>query len=204
MSKIFIAIPTYENIQPETFKSIYGLDRCGHYVVFDFSRGYDVATARNNIANQAKAENADYVLMVDNDVILQGDALRNLLEQPVDVCLGFYAHRWGNVYNGKTNVCRLGEYNYTDMYSVEELRQLRESGVYREQIHGGGLGCALIKTDVFNRIAFPYFKWTHYQDGNVLGEDLNFCERCKEQNIPIYVDTRVGCQHLFRNYKGVI
>ena len=151
-----------------------------------------------------KAENADYVLMVDNDVILQGDTLRNLLEQPVDVCLGFYAHRWGNVYNGRTNVCRLGEYNYTDMYSVEELRQLRESGVYREQIHGGGLGCALIKTDVFNRIAFPYFKWTHYQDGNVLGEDLNFCERCKEQNIPIYVDTRVGCQHLFRNYKGVM
>ena len=202
--KILVAVPTYENIQPETFKSIYGLDKCGHWVVFDFSRGYDVATARNNIANQAKNENADYVLMVDNDVQIPSDALRCLLEDPRDVVLGFYAHRWGNVFDGRTNVCRLGEYNYTDMYKIDDLRALRNQGVIREQIHGGGMGCALIKTDVFERVAFPYFSWTHYQDGNVLGEDLNFCERLKENNIPIYVDPRVGCDHLFRNYKGVL
>lgn len=202
--KILIAVPTYENIHPETFKSIYGLDKCGHWVVFDYSMGYDVATARNNIGNQAKAEEADYVLMVDNDVRLPSEALKYLLEEPVDVCLGFYAHRWGNVFDGRTNVCRLGEYNYTDMYKMNELKELRENGVKREKIHGGGLGCALIRTDVFNRIAFPYFSWTHYQDGNVLGEDLNFCQRCVEQNILIYVDPRVGCAHLFRNFKEVM
>lgn len=202
--KIFIAVPTYENIQPETFKSIYGLDRCGHWVVFDYVQGYDVASARNNIAMQAKDEAADYVLMIDNDMRIPSDALRNLLEQPVDVCLGFYAHRWGNVFNGRTNVCRLGEWNYTDMYNIEEIRSLRENGVKRELVHGGGLGCALIKTSVFDQITFPYFQWTHYQDGNVLGEDLNFCERCKEANIPIFMDPRVGCGHLFRNYKEVM
>lgn len=202
--KIFIAVPTYENIQPETFKSIYGLDKCGHWVVFDYVQGYDVASARNNIAMQAKAEAADYVLMIDNDMKIPSDALRNLLEQPVDVCLGFYAHRWGNVFNGRTNVCRLGEWNYTDMYNIEEIRSLRENGVKRELVHGGGLGCALIKTSVFDQITFPYFQWTHYQDGNVLGEDLNFCERCKEANIPIFMDPRVGCGHLFRNYKEVM
>lgn len=202
--KILIAVPTYESIQPETFKSIYGLDKCGHWCVFDYSMGYDVATARNNIGNQAKAEGADYVLMVDNDVRLPGDALRNLLEDPVDVCLGYYAHRWGNVFDGRTNVCRLGEYNYTDMYSAEEVRALRDAGVKREQVHGGGLGCALVRTDVFERIPFPYFQWTHYQDGNVLGEDLNFCERCGERGIKIHVDPRVACGHLFRRYEEVM
>lgn len=202
--KIFIAVPTYENIQPETFKSIFGLDKCGHWVVFDYVQGYDVASARNNIAMQAKDEAADYVLMIDNDMKIPSDALRNLLEQPVDVCLGFYAHRWGNVFNGRTNVCKLGEWNYTDMYNIEEIRSLRENGVKRELVHGGGLGCALIKTSVFDQITFPYFQWTHYQDGNVLGEDLNFCERCREANIPIFMDPRVGCGHLFRNYKEVM
>jgi len=202
--KIFIAVPTYENIHPETFKSIFGLDKCGHWLVFDYCSGYDVASARNNIANQAKAEEADYVLMVDNDMRLPSDTLRLLLEEPVDVCLGFYAHRWGGVFDGRTNVCRLGEYNYTDMYNMKEFEVLREQGVKREKVHGGGLGCALIRTDVFNRISFPYFKWTHYRDGNVLGEDLNFCERCNEQNIPIYVDPRVGCGHLFRQFKEVM
>lgn len=202
--KIFIAVPTYENIHPETFKSIYGLDRCGHWVVFDYVTGYDVASARNYIGNQAKREEADFVLMVDNDMKLPSDALRNLLEEPMDVCLGFYAHRWGNVFDGRTNVCRLGEFNYTDMYNMNELRTLRDQGVKREMIHGGGLGCALIRTSVFDRIPFPYFKWTHYEDGNVLGEDLNFCQRCSEAGIPIYVDPRVGCGHLFRQFKEVM
>lgn len=202
--KIFIAVPTYETIQPETFKSIYGLDKCGHWCVFDYSQGYDVATARNNIGNQAKAEGADYVLTVDNDMRLPSDALRNLLEEPVDVCMGFYAHRWGNVFDGRTNLCKLGEFNYTDMYTVEDMRALRDSGVKREQVHGGGLGCALIRTDVFERIPYPYFSWTHYQDGNVLGEDLNFCERCREHGIKIYADPRVACGHLFRKYQEVM
>ena len=202
--KILIAVPTYENIQAATFKSIYDLDKCGHWVLFDFVQGYDIASARNHIANKAKAECTDYVLMVDNDVVIPHDALRNLLEEPKDVCMGFYGHRWDNVFDGRTNVCRLGEYNYTDLYRVEEFRRLREQGITREQIHGGGLGCALIKTDVFDRIAYPYFSWTHYQDGNMLSEDLNFCERCKENNIPIFVDPRVGCDHLFRTYKGVM
>lgn len=202
--KIFIAVPTYENIQPETFKSIYGLDKCGHWVVFDYVRGYDVASARNYIAKQAIRERADYVLMVDNDISLPGDALKNLLETPVDVCLGFYAHRWGNVFDGRTCVCKLGEFNYTNQYHMDELKELRDKGVTREQIHGGGMGCALIKVDIFNRIPFPYYQWTHYADGGVLSEDLNFCERCKELDIPIYVDPRVGCGHLFRTYQYVM
>jgi hypothetical protein len=42
--KILIAVPTYENIVPETFKSIYNLeipDGCD--AVFEFVRGYGAA-----------------------------------------------------------------------------------------------------------------------------------------------------------------
>ena len=47
--KILIAVPTYETIFPDTYKSIWDMDKCGHEVQFEFVRGYDVATARNNI-----------------------------------------------------------------------------------------------------------------------------------------------------------
>ena len=212
--KIFIAVPTYENITPDTFKSIYGLDRGGHWCVFDFVRGYDVATARNNIASQCLAEQADYVLMVDNDVTLPPDALVNLLSHNEDVVLGFYAHRDNdNIFRGRTCACKLyqpdGEpyYNYPlkSEYTDEEFAQLRENGVTKVQIHGGGLGCALIKADVFRRIEWPWFKWVIYEDGHgVLGEDLFFCERCKDAGIPIYADTRVGCGHLLRHIQKVM
>ena len=197
--KILIAVPTFETITPDTFKTIYGLDKAGHWCVFDFIRGYDCATARNNIAQQALNEGADYVLMIDNDVTLPPDALIHLLEEPRRVCLGYYAHRNdANIYDGKTSVCRLGEFNYTQQYPAAELRSLAEQGVHKLQIHGGGMGCALIKTDVFEELPYPWFDWVNYEDRGVLSEDLFFCEQCNQKEIEIYVDTRVGCGHLLR------
>ena len=106
--KILIAVPTFETIYPDTFKSIFELDKGGHEVLFDFVRGYDCATARNNIAQKAMDLETDFVLMVDNDVVLPKDALVNLLDDPRNVCLGFYAHRdKDNEYSGRTCVCRL-------------------------------------------------------------------------------------------------
>ena len=206
--KIFIAVPTYENISPDTYKSIYGLDPAGHWLVFDFVRGYDCAAARNRIAQQTLDEKADYVLMVDNDITLPGDALRNLLEDPKEVCLGYYAHRDAdNLYRGKTCVCKLyqpdGEpyfhYPLESEYSGAELKALRAEGEYKVEIHGGGMGCALIRADVFRRIQYPWYAWINYNNGCVLSEDLYFCEECRKAGIKIYTDTRVGCGHLFRH-----
>ena len=206
--KIFIAVPTYENISPDTFKSIYGLQRGGHWLVFDFVRGYDCASARNRIARQTEWEHADYVLMVDNDVTLPSDALINLLDDPKDVCLGYYAHRHAdNIYRGQTCVCKQympnGEkyfhYPLESEYTGQELAALRAEGKYKIEIHGGGMGCALIKADVFKRLTYPYYGWVNYPDGQVLGEDLYFCEECRKAGIPIYTDTRVACGHLLRH-----
>ena len=197
--KILVAVPTYENITPDTFKSIYGLHTGDHETVFDFVRGYDCARARNNIVNRAMEEQADYVLMVDNDVVLPSGALVSLLEGAKDVCFGFYPHRNRyNQYDGKTNLCRLGEYNYTQQYPAAELCEMAKREEYKIEIHGGGMGCALVKTEVFTRLKYPWFDWTNYADGQVLSEDLYFCENCRKAGIKIYADTRVGCGHLFR------
>lgn len=201
MSKILIAVPTFENITPDTYKSIYNLQkRDGDLLFFDFVRGYDCATARNNIVKLGLSMETDFVLMVDNDVVLPPESLIWLLEDTRDVCLGYYPHRnKENQYGGKTSVCRLGPYNYVDQYSAIELRDMAKRGEYKVQIHGGGAGCELVKTDVYRRQKFPWYKWINYDNGQVLSEDLYFCEQCKQHRIPIYVDTRVGCGHLFRH-----
>lgn len=199
VAKILIAVPTYETIYPDTFKAIYDLDVAGVAPVFEFVRGYDVAQARNKIALRALEIGADYVLMIDNDVIPPRDALQNLLSHGVDVCLGAYAHRGSkNIYDGASCLCKLGEFNYTMQYSARELIDLAHGGEILEHIHGGGMGCALIKTDVFRRIAYPWFRWTCYDDKRQLSEDLYFCEQCRKNKIPIYADPRVRCGHIFR------
>lgn len=200
--RILIAVPTYETITPDTFKSIYDLDKGGHECLFEFIRGYDCATARNNIAQKALDLGTDYVLMVDNDITLPRNALVDLLEDEPKVCLGYYAHRNGmNVYSGKTTVCRLGEFNYTWQYPAAELREMASRGEHKVQIHGGGMGCALIRTELFRQIGYPWFAWVNYPDRQVLSEDLYFCEQCQKAGIPIYTDTRVGCGHLFRRFQ---
>ena len=212
--KILIAVPTFENIYPDTFKSIYDLNTFERDVSFEFVRGYDCATARNRIAQIALDKKTDYVLMVDNDVVLPKDALINLLETPVDVCLGYYAHRDSdNRYRGRSCVCKLYDengnkhFNYPleSEYTADELKELKDSGQYRIQIHGGGMGCALIKTDVFNRIKYPWYDWVNYANEHrgMLSEDLYFCEGCRKKGIPIYTDTRVNCGHILRHIQYV-
>ena len=184
--KILIAVPTFENIYPDTFKSIYDLNTEGHEVLFEFVRGYDCATARNRIAQMAIDKNTDYVLMVDNDIVLPKDVLIDLTDDIKDVCLGYYAHRDGdNIYRGWTCVCKLYDdsgkkyFNFPlkSEYAAEELRQLKEKGQYKIEIHGGGMGCAFIKTDVFRKLKYPWYDWVNYADDHrgVLSEDLYFC-----------------------------
>lgn len=196
--RILLAVPTFENIQPDTFKSLWDMDKCGHEVEFETVRGYDCAMARNLIAKMAIDRQADYVLMVDSDVVVPTDILRNLLEEPVDVCFGYCPrrsdHSFSTMYklfreNGKANV------SFFDGYTMQELR---ESKTNRIQVLGGGTACVLIRTSVFPRLKTPWFDWVNSPDGATVSEDLFFCNRLKTAGIPIYVDTRAACGHNLR------
>lgn len=204
---ILIAVPTFENITPDTFKSIFDLDKAGHDVSFEFVRGYDCATARNRIAQRGLSTDADYIFMIDNDVTVPVDAIRYFTEEPVDVCLGYYAHRNAdNKYTGRTCLCKLYDkdgtayFNYPleSEYTVQEIEALRSSN--RVKIHGGGMGCAFISSKVFRTIEYPWYDWVNYKGPkrSMLSEDLYFCEACRKAGIPIYMDPRVSCGHMFR------
>ena len=214
MARVLIAVPTFENITPDTFKALWDMDKGEHEALFEFIRGHDCATARNKIVDKAFELNADYVLMVDNDVTPPKDALLNLLSHDVDVVLGYYAHRNAdNVYTGHACVCKYLKddgtpwFNYPleSEWTADELREMREAGKYLVQIHGGGMGCALIKTSVFERLDYPWYDWVNYHDKNIgmLSEDLYFCEKCKADFTPIYTDTRVACGHLMRRIQQI-
>lgn len=209
---ILIAVPTFENIYPDTFKSIYDLDDQGNDLSFEYVRGYDCATARNRIAQIAIDGNYDYVLMVDNDVVIPHDALSCFLDNPKMVTLGYYAHRDNdNIYRGRTCICKLlnengkAYYNYPleSEYTAKEIEELKNNEQYKVQIHGGGMGCAFINVECFRMIEYPWYDWVNYKSRGMLSEDLYFCEQCKKRGIKIYTDTRVNCGHMLRHVQFV-
>lgn len=201
MSKILIAVPTYETIYPDTFKSIYDIQKGDHEVDFTFVRGYDCATARNNIVLEAKKRGVDYVYMIDNDVVVPPNSLLMFMENPMLVNLGYCARRSGvELFDGRTTICKFGEVDYTAefMYTEDELQEYRLNNICRVQVHGGGMACAFLDMKVFDIIPFPWFDWVNYGNNTHLSEDLFFCEQCHSHNVPIYVDTRINCGHMFR------
>lgn len=211
MRRILIAVPTFESIYPQVFKAIYDLaNPFNDELIFEYVQGYDCATARNNIVSIGQNYNTDYILMVDNDVILPRDALESFLDDPKDVCLGAYPHRdMDNIYRGRTCICKLYDENGTKYfnypleseYTSKELIEFEQQGEKKIEIHGGGMGCAFIRTSIFDEIEYPWYDWVNYADDNrgMLSEDLYFCEQCKSRGIPIYTDVRVRCKHIFRH-----
>ena len=191
--KILIAVPTFETVMPETFESIYDLDSGGNKLTFECFKGYDVARARNEIAKKALEKDYGYVLMVDSDIILPKDALVNMLEEEPDICLGVYPRK--NTKTGETEIFKNSSKDFFDRYKYSELSE------GKMPVKGGGLGCALIKPDVFNHIAYPWFEYVCYKDFSAFSEDLYFCDCAAKVGYTIYADTRVRCGHATRGFQ---
>ena len=194
--KILIAVPTFENILPDTFKSIYNLEKTEDMIVdFDFVRGYDCARARNKICNNAIENNYDYVLMVDSDVILPSYTLNKMLNDPKPICLGCYPRK--NTKTGVFEVFKLGQQDYVNTFDYGEITSL--SG--KVEIKGGGFGCSMIDVKILQDLSHPFFKYVEYESGATLSEDLYFCSNARDKGYQIYMDTDVICGHSTRGFQ---
>lgn len=189
---VLICIPTYENVAPETFKSVYGLqiDQNQGRPLFDFVKGYGCAQARNKCAKEAIDYSMDYLMFVDSDVILPSDSLVHMLEYDADIVMGIYPRR--NTTIGQTEIFKLGQKNFTDENNLNIAEIPSEP---RMDVKGGGMGCALIKTNLFKKLEYPWFKYVEYDDGSTLSEDNYFCWTAGNIGARIQVDTRVRCKH---------
>ena len=191
--RVLVNVPTFETISPDTFKAIWDMDKGQNEVDFGFTRGYDCARARNDIARKAIAGGYDAVLMVDSDVVVPENALVTLLGHDSGVSLGWYARTDDE---NSTCIHGWGTTGYTRPYTTAEIAGYAASEGPVSVIRGGGMGCALVRTWVFERLKRPWFAWTEHRSGSELSEDFYFCEKCKEAGIHVTVDARVRCKHI--------
>lgn len=196
MIQILIAVPTFENILPDTFKSIYNLEKTDWMKVdFDFVRGYDCARARNIICNKAIKNNYDYVLMVDSDIILPTYTLIKMLDDPKPVCLGCYPRK--NTKKEVFEIFKLGQQDYVKTFNYSEITSL--SG--KIEVKGGGFGCGMIDVRILNDLPHPFFKYVEYESGATLSEDLYFCSNANKHGYQVYAETDIICGHSIRGFQ---
>lgn len=192
--KLLIATPAYDPmLWLETYAATVALDKGGLSVDCYCPQGHSVAKARTLAAQRALDTDSDLLLFVDSDNVLPKDALRNLFSHGVDVCFGYYQGLKSA--EGVTCLYHLGD-RYERRFTKDELRALRSDGEHLVEVRGGGMGCCLIRTDVFRRVPEPWFEYVWNRTGQKLSEDYWFCSRCRESGITLYADTRVECGHV--------
>lgn len=192
--RILMAIPTFETITPETFKSIYDIDPCGNDLDFEFVKGYDCAKARNVIAQIALKLDYDYTLMIDSDVIVPADTIKLFLDNPVPICFGIYPHKHTTAHEAE--IFKLGTQNYENRFLYSELTEPRI------KVKGAGFGCAFVNTEVFRKLPYPQFQYVAFDNGAYLSEDLYFCSIARREGYDLWADTRIRCKHLARYFRS--
>lgn len=187
--RILIGIPTAKYIEVETFKSLWDLDvPSGYTVDFQYFYGYNVQQVRNLIAEWAKQY--DYLFSVDSDIVVPRDALKKMLSTDYDIVSGLYIQR-------KPGKQILEVYMDTSSggYTNIPYSLLENKGVV--EIAACGMGCALIKSEVFRTMPYPHFVYKDALDHqNTISEDIYFCTKARSLGFKVWADTTIRCDHI--------
>lgn len=187
--KILIAIPTDKYVEAETFKSIYDLEIPeGYDTEFQFFYGYNVAQIRNLIAEWAK--HYDYLFSVDSDIVLPSDSLKKMLNSNKDIISGLYIQRIPN-----THTLEIYMDNENGGMNNIPYELIKNNGI--SEIAGCGMGCCLIKSEVFKNMEYPHFEYhSALYHENTISEDIDFCMKARKCGFRIWADPSIICDHI--------
>lgn len=144
-----------------------------------------IFTQREKLVDEALEWGADYVLWIDSDMRFPANSIEIMLARNVPI-LGVNATTRREPVMPTAMNLKLDRSDNEVKQVWTKIESRGKKGV--EQVTAVGFGVTLIKTDVFKRLPKPWHDviWTDH--GNVIGEDVSFCVKCLEQDIPVFVD----------------
>lgn len=199
--RIFIGAPVYDKVSAQVLEDwmrfAYHLGR--RMPEYDFFLGIKPKSeqfrARNDIVTGALQVNADWLLMLDDDMLIdvfgttgragEGDSsfdfLRKLIAHDKDICGVRYYQRGGNF--EPVLMRKLSEgYRFLREDEIEE-------GLQQVDVVGGG--CMLINMRIFNRLQPPYFAPEFKY-----GTDIQICKKAAEAGYTVWADTSIELGHV--------
>ena len=183
--------------------------RAGGFIAMRYGSG-GIVEARNKVAAQMLGRDADWLFWIDTDMGFTADTIDRLLEvadpvkRPVvgGLCflsfessldgMGGYdtepvptVYRWSKQPTGETGFTAWVDYPRDTLIGPDE------------DVTATGSACILIHRSVFERIGEHWYTPKFNPDtGQLFGEDLSFCLRLVEHDIPLHIHTGVKTTHL--------
>lgn len=177
MLKILVSVPNRGSIDPFMVADLLSFKRPLYSeITWFFPSGLTVDQARTESVLAAIHVGAEYIMFRDDDTLAPENHLTTLLARGADIAAALCTTKSKPpqpVMFGGGDVCT--GWKRGDLVRCDET----------------GLACALVRTDVFQRLSRPWF----VSDSSV-GEDIYFCRKAyKELGIRPIVDTSLICYH---------
>ena len=193
LPRILIAVPANRDMPPETVMSLLPLvEQVGSENIIFVTNGL-LSQNRDSIVLTAVQRNYEYIMWIDDDMVIPKDAITKLLSHNKDICSGIYFGR-GNYAPVMYNLWYEED---EDVYSFQGIRDYKQDSLIK--VGAVGFGCVLTKVDTMKKIWGGIVRDTtgtcfNYIGG--LGEDLSFGVRCLHLGVETWVDTSVKCGHV--------
>jgi hypothetical protein len=182
-----VGISAAENARFTAFySSLSGMQR-PEGTISMFSTSAVISENRNKITEQFLQTDAQWVLYLDDDHILQPHTLMELLAADKDCISALYCQRQ-QPFNPVLMDTELPDRSFT-------WKQLhpQESGII--SVAAAGAGCLLVKRKVIEALSPPY--WTLGQiNPTSWGDDLDFCSRVRKAGFEVHCDLNNYIGHI--------
>jgi len=181
---IGIGIPlSWPSCPSDFFDSFTAMNKLNAHVIRASSG--PIQEMRNTITTRALELNCTHLIFLDADMVYPENTLLKLLSHNVDIVGALCFKRWPpfhpTIFTGDKY-----EMTLIDPWPENELIEVTATGT----------GCLMIKTEVFEKMPYPWFEFSETPEGGVVGEDVQFCYKAKELDYKIYVDTGLETEHL--------
>jgi hypothetical protein len=181
--KVSIVVPTRDTVHSGFAFSLSQLIKTSENLNIEtflfFNSGSVLLTQREKLVNSSVDVGADYILWLDSDMTFPSTTLTRLLSHNKNIVGCNYKKRS----NPQTPVAYKEVGNWDSWLPLDEEKSLVE-------VQGVGMGCILIKTELFKKINKPYFEFTYNEEtDDWLGEDFNLFSKFRNIGENIYIDT---------------
>ena len=149
-TKVMVAVPTAEMARRADFYDYFNRMDKPLGTILTFAHGQSPARNRNIMIEQGLAHGATHMLFIDDDTAFQPDLLTRLLKHNVDIVGGLYYMR---SYPHTPIV-----FDYVASDGRCRTRYLKDGDSGLVEVVGMGLGCCLIKTQVFRDVEAPWIR----------------------------------------------
>jgi len=182
--------PSFPYLHIAVFSSILQTMRQFPGTPLTVSRQFEISVAREEIAKTFLSSDCTHLLMLDSDIVLQPDTLTKMLAVDAPVVVAKYAEK-GKM-EASYHCYHHSQVPFRRDPKVEvrpgERRQLKDIDPMLF-----GLGCVLVKREVFEKLEEPYFKFTisdeREDDYWRTSEDFVFALKCHHAGFrPVFCD----------------